>query len=199
MALVLALSGAGHLALLAWLLQQRPVLTQAVEAPAFEVIMAPRYLTPKAPPPRPQTARPAPLRLHRPVRPEESAVAPLPLPAPPATASDLQSAVLPHPGEAQLRNALRGGAPGCVGSAVVKLARDEQDRCAQRLGAGARDAAYLPPSIDRGKQKAWDAIAAKKAFVRGLNMPHGTTTEDITREKDIPWVLGPGDPGPGPH
>lgn len=97
--------------------------------------------------PRPRAPRQAPTA---------EAVAVLPIaPAPTASASG------PAPGKANgdLGAALRRGGVGCANARAVGLNREERERCAEKLGAQARDAPFLPAPIDPGKRAYYDAVA----------------------------------------
>ncbi|EJL38437.1 hypothetical protein PMI01_00099 [Caulobacter sp. AP07] len=88
--------------------------------------------------------------------PTAEAVAALPI-APVST----MAAPGPAPGAANgdLGAALRRSGVGCANARAVGLNREERDRCAETLGAQARDAPFLPAPIDPGKRAYYDAVA----------------------------------------
>jgi hypothetical protein len=61
-----------------------------------------------------------------------------------------------------LRDAMRRSSVGCANASAVGLNKREREACTERLGAGAKDAPYIPPAIGRAKQDAFDAAAARK-------------------------------------
>lgn len=71
----------------------------------------------------------------------------------------------PGPGPAlgradgDLGAALRRSGVGCANGRAFGLNREERERCAEKLGAQARDAPFLPAPIDPGKRAYYDAVA----------------------------------------
>lgn len=178
LAAIVAVSAAAHLGVLAILAFQHPRgFSSAIPPPLFDVTVVPVYLTePKA---RARTREaPSPVRPRQARRPLE----PLPLaplyapPAPGAGAGRVGSgqgvAIEAHPGpnppgtQAEFGRALKFGGVGCDSPDLVRMTRQERDRCAEQLGTGARTAAYLGQGLTRDKQAALDAIAAHKEAVR---------------------------------
>lgn len=202
---VAAASAAGHLAVLAMLALQHPhLLAPALPPPLFDVTVVPVYMVePKvrarareAPPPiRPRQAR-------RTLEPLPIA----PLFAPPATGparvgsgEGVGVAVRPGPNppgtQAELGRALKFGGVGCETADLVRLTPQERDRCAERLGAGAKTAAYLGQGLNRDKQALLDAVAAHKEAVRKYKeapIPPGLATSDAAG-----GIPGLGDTGHG--
>ena len=179
------LSIAGHVFVLAILTLGRPVSPQSESPPVFEVTVVPRFLPTADDQPRPrETAASRPLRPRRALRPDEdSPVAPLITPTAPVAESDrgagLQTAA-PEPlgpagASTDLRNALRRGAVGCANPTL--LSKAEREACLEKLGAGAKDAPFIPPPMSADKRQAFDEAAAKKeAYQRykRQNIPPGT-------------------------
>jgi hypothetical protein len=70
------------------------------------------------------------------------------------------------------------------------LSREEREACQERLGAGARDAPFIPPPMDPRKRQAFDETAAKKEayqrYKRG-NVPPGITNEPRPSEAPNPF------------
>lgn len=98
--------------------------------------------------PRPRAPRQAPTA---------ETIAALPIAPVSATAA-------PGPGQAlggagDLGAALRRSGVGCANARAVGLNREERERCAETLGAQARDAPFLPAPIDPGKRAYYDAVA----------------------------------------
>lgn len=182
-------SALAHLAVLAILAFQHPrALPSAHEPPVFEITVAPVYLvSPQrhVRDRRTQTPiRPRPPRLSR----EPLPVAPLLAPPAPGHAATTFGPIVgadAHPGpnppgtQPELGRALRFGGVGCDSPEVVRMTRQERDRCAERMGAGAKTAAYLGQGLNRDKQAELDAIAAHKAAVRKYKeapIPPGLST-----------------------
>ncbi len=65
----------------------------------------------------------------------------------------------PGKGGTDLRALLRGSGLGCSNSHGLDLNREERERCAERLGAQARNAQPLPAPIDPAKRAYYDAVA----------------------------------------
>lgn len=190
MSMIAAASAAAHLAVLAILALQHPRgLPSPHEPPVFEVTVAPVYLAiprRQAEDRRRETPiKPRPPRLSR----EPLPVAPLYAPPSPGRAASAGFGPVvgadTHPGpnppgsQTELGRALRFGGVGCDSPDVVRLSRQDRDRCAERLGAGAKTAAYLGQGLNRDKQAELDAIAAHKAAVRKYKeapIPPGLST-----------------------
>ena len=167
--LVVGLSLLAHGAVLALLALSHPQLRIAAPPPIVEVEIVPYYL------PSLQQARPpsAPLAA-QPIRPrrsllrpeEERTVAPLVTPtAPPQKPAEGPWAVAPPvtgapvPSPPDLRRALRGSV-GCAN--LELLSKAEREACQEKLGAGAKDAPFIPPPIAADKLDEWDKAAARK-------------------------------------
>ncbi len=170
-------SALAHIAVLAVLALQHPhPLPSPHEPPIFEVTVAPVYLVSPQHHDRDRRAvspiKPRPPRLS----PEPLPVAPLiaaPAPGRPAAApfgsvvgADAHPGPNPPGTQAEFGRALRFGGMGCDSPDAVRMTRQERDRCAERLGAGAKTATYLGQGLSRAKQAEFDAIAAHKAAVR---------------------------------
>lgn len=182
--LVIGLSAAGHLAVLALLALTHPQLSVSQPPPVMEVQIVPVYAPRKAEPAptlRPLAAQP--IRPRRSVRQEEApSIAPLVTPNAPAPAEAPGPWRLAPPGpeappaaSPPLRNALRGGTVGCANPGL--LSKEERAACQEKLGAGAKDAPFIPPAMSADKRKAFDAAAARKDAnrrYRDSNMPVGT-------------------------
>lgn len=174
---------AGALAVLA--LQKAPV-SRAVAPALIEVTIAPLYLVETEPHKR-RTREPIPARA---VKRLTGPLPVSPLYAAPATANpgqgpwdvrDNESASLPPGGRAMLSEALRKGGAGCQQADLVGLTARERAACDERLGAGAKTAAYLGQGLDAGKQKALDLAAARKAAYlryRDAPIPPGLSTSN---------------------
>lgn len=168
--LVVGASVLVHGAVLALLALGHPQLRLAPPPPVVEVEIVPYFL----PGPRRQEVQAEPLAA-QPIRPrrsvlrpdEERTVAPLVTPAAPrqkpaeapwAVAPPVTGA--PAPATPDLRRALRGGAVGCANLSL--LSKAEREACQEKLGAGAKDAPYIPPPIAADKLGDWEAAAARK-------------------------------------
>jgi hypothetical protein len=177
---VIAASAALHLGVLA-LLALKPAAPafQPYDDKAIPVTLAPVYLV--EPKPRGRSRQsPAPVRPRQARRLQDaSPVAPIyvapqapqavPAPGPSAEAAP----AVPSP---QLGRALKFGGVGCDRPDLAGLSAADRDRCAERLGAGARTAAYLGQGLSRDKQRLLDqAAAAKEAYrkYRDAPMPPG--------------------------
>lgn len=77
-----------------------------------------------------------------------------------------------HPGDhppgsqAELGRALRWGGVHCGAEELPGLSQADRNRCAERLGAGAKTAAWLPPGLSADKQARFDAAARHKEACR---------------------------------
>lgn len=177
---IVAVSILLHAGMAALLALGRPELRLAAPPPVMEVQVVPYFRPAHAQPRRPQEPLAAqPIRPRRAVlRPkeEQSTVAPLVTrQAPPPTASGPWAvappiAGSPAPPSADLRQALRRGPAGCANPSL--LSKAEREACLEKLGAGAKDAPYIPPPIAADKLKEWDkAAAAKRAKWRAREAP----------------------------
>jgi hypothetical protein len=188
---VIAVSAALHLGVLA-LLALKPAAStfRPYQDDAIAVTLAPLYLVEPKPRARSRQAQ-APIRPRQARRPDEdTSVAPLyAIPAPgragPGAAAGL--GVAPHPApeppgtRAELGRALKFGGVGCETPDLVGMTRAERDRCAERLGAGAKSAAYLGQGLSKEKQGLLDQVAARKEALRDYRdapMPPGLSTSD---------------------
>jgi hypothetical protein len=182
---VIAASAVLHLAILALLALKPGASTfRPYQDDAIAVTLAPLYLVEPKPRARPrQTAapiRPRPARR----RAEDAAVPPLyaaPQPTRPQPGAEFQLAPQPPAPTAELGRALRFGGLGCNSPNLAGLSDAERDRCAERLGAGARSAAYLGQGLSRGKQGLLDQAAARKEALRKYRdapMPPGLSGSD---------------------
>lgn len=169
---VLAASGVGHLAVLSLLALSRPAQPPVEAPPVFEVEVVPVFMPPRqdraTAPVRATAIRP--LRPRRVLRPDEiTPVAPLVT----SSAAAPTAPVGPSPGPssassagapADLRNALRRGVVGCANLAL--LSKDERQGCLEKLGAGAKDAPFIPPPIARDKSRGFDEKVAAQEQMR---------------------------------
>ena len=169
------LSIAGHAGVLAILATAQPQLRQVESPPVFEVTVAPRFLTTAEDRPVPrETAANRPLRPRRALRPDEtSEVAPLitrNAPASTLRGDTVAPSVAPESGptaEASpdlLRNALRRGAVGCANPTL--LSKAEREACLEKLGAGAKDAPFIPPPIAKDKLRGFEEKTAAQENMR---------------------------------
>lgn len=175
--LVIGASLALHAGLLAVLALQKPPAGRAVAPALIEVTIAPFYLV------EPETRR---RRDHTPIRPRAPRPPTGSLPLPPLYATpepsaptpgpwsvrEGQAASLPPGGRAMLSEALRKGGGGCPQGDLVGLSARERDACLERLGAGAKTAAFAGQGLNADKQKALDLAAERKeAYIRYRNAP----------------------------
>lgn len=175
-----AASIAAHLGLLTAALLQKPVLRAPVEPGGPPEAIIPLLIMPKVPAPAAgHGERPAPIHLHRrQLRnlPPPPTVAPLVAPsAPPAEAAPRTPApvvIRPAPEPAAVppdavRATLRATL-GCSEARIAGVTREDRTGCLDRLGRGAREAAYLPPALSPEKraalQQAGDAKMAQKTI-----------------------------------
>lgn len=202
---VIAASAALHLGVLA-LLALKPAAStfQPYEDDAIAVTLAPLYLVEPKPRARSRQA-PAPIRPRQARRQtEDFPVAPL-YAAPPAghaePGSGVGVGVQAHPApqppgtRAELGRALKLGGVGCETPTLVGMTLAERDRCAERLGAGAKTAAYLGQGLSRDKQGLLDQAAARKEAYRKYRdapIPPGLSTSDAAG-----GLTGLGDTGHG--
>ncbi len=121
---------------------------------------------------------PAPIRPRQARRPaDETPVAPLyATPSPARATAPTGLTVEPPPAAVAdgvgLGRALRFGGVGCDRPDLAGLSAAERDRCAERLGAGAKTAAYLGQGLSRDKQRMLDKAAAEKeAYIKYRNAP----------------------------
>lgn len=168
--IVLAASGVAHLGMFALLALKPPQLGLTEPPPIFEVEVVPFVM-----PPRQDHAAPArslasrPLRPRRTLRPDETTTV-APLVTRQAPASNEEAGLLPVPSPAppgastDLRNALRRGAVGCANPTL--LSKAEREGCLEKLGAGAKDAPFIPPPIAKDKLRAFDEKVAAQEQMR---------------------------------
>jgi hypothetical protein len=201
-AAILVASAAGHGLLLAvvglhvpqW--RERPFIDEPPEmvVDLFRPPPPPRALKPDgrpSPEPRASPVRPRPVAAPRPSAVPPLPLAPVPAPVPPAPAARAgggAGGAVAGQGAAQpggdLRGALRGSTVGCANRSAVGLNRREVEGCDEKLGAGARDALFIPAPMDARKRDRFDARAAGKARDRAW------------REAPVPSGIAPGS-GPG--
>jgi hypothetical protein len=175
--MVIGASIALHAGAFAVLALQKSPPARAVAPALIEVTIAPLYLV---------EAEPQKRRARTPIRPRAPRTPEGPLPVPPLYATppapksaagpwsvrEEAGASLPPGGRAMLSEALRKGGAGCPQAELVGLSAREREACLERLGAGARTAAYQGQGLDAAKQKALDLAAARKAaYLRYRNAP----------------------------
>ncbi|WP_374576285.1 hypothetical protein [Phenylobacterium sp.] len=179
-AALLAVSAAIHVLVLSALALSRGSTPQIPPPPPIlQVQIAPAFLPPPKAAPRPKPLeRPKPRapKIRPARRPDEPApVAPLLIPSPAPAAAAAPAAL-----DEAVRNALRNGAPGCADAKALRLDKRAQDRCLERLGAGAKDAPFFPAPLSKEKQAAFDEAAEAKANCRKYRqgMPPGLEPSD---------------------
>ncbi|WP_304188268.1 hypothetical protein, partial [Phenylobacterium aquaticum] len=183
---VVAASAAFHLGLLGLLALQRPNLRERALAPALlDVTLAPFYLI--EPEAKGRRTR-APLKTHG-SRPLEAALPVAPIYAAPADTRPNQ-AVAPGPvapasltpgAQTPLGLVLRRGGVGCETPNLPGMTQADRDRCLERLGAGARLAAFKGLGLAKDKQAWLDGqAAAKDRYIKYRNgpLPPGLSTSD---------------------
>ncbi|WP_421931195.1 hypothetical protein [Phenylobacterium sp.] len=170
-----AASLVGHVAVLSVLAVNHAKPARYEPAPVFEVTIAPRIVesVPQTSPRPRQQLRPRPSRL----RPDDLSVTPLFVPEapPPAAPAPTPPSLTPQL-SATLRRSL-----GCANIGGSGLSQAERDACMERLGEGAKDAAYIPPGLSRPKQALLDEAAAKRKAYRDYRdapTPPGLSTSD---------------------
>jgi hypothetical protein len=188
---VIAASAALHLGLFA-LLALRPAASslRPYEEDAIAVSLAPLYLVEPTPRARSRQVQ-APIRPRQARRPaDDTAVAPLyagPSSGRAASGGAADVGVGAHPATqppgttAELGRALRLGGVGCEAPNLVGMTQAERDRCDERLGAGAKAAAYLGQGLSREKQRQLDQANARKEAYRKYRdgpMPPGLSGSD---------------------
>lgn len=168
---VLAASGVGHLAVLSLLALTHSAQRPVEVPPVFEVEVVPVFMPPRqnhaTEPLRAVASRP--LRPRRVLRPDETAqAAPLVTPSAAAPTAPVGPPTVPSPSSAgapaDLRNALRRGAVGCANLSL--LSKDERQGCLEKLGAGAKDAPFIPPPIAGDKSRGFDEKVAAQEQMR---------------------------------
>lgn len=184
---VIVASAALHLGVLVLLaLKPTASVLKPYEENAIAVTLAPLYLVePKL------RSRQAPVRPRKARRPaEDTAVAPFyTAPAPgragpgAARGIGIGSHPAPQPAgpQAELGRALKFGGVGCDNPRLVGMSQAERDHCAERLGDGAKTAAYLGQGLSKAKQAEFDAISTYKEAVRKYQeapIPPGLSTSD---------------------
>lgn len=184
LSVVMGASIALHAAVLAVLALQKAPVGRVVAPTLVEVTIAPLYLVESEPQKR---------RARHGIRPRapKPSTAPLPLPplhsapaAPtpsPGVVGEPAGARLSADGRALLSEALRRGGVGCPQAERAGLSARERAACDERLGAGAKAAAYLGQGLDAGKQKTLDLAAARKEAYRKYRdapIPPGLSTSN---------------------
>lgn len=177
--IVLALSILGHGVVLGLLAATRGMAPGLMTpSPVIEVQIVPAYVPVAPPRPAPKRAAPSspapntfsPRLSRRPA--DEAPIAPLMAPQSPAAAPALEPGV---------RAALRGGALGCANPDALGLDSQARARCLERLGAGARETAFIPAPLSKQKQADFDSAAARKEAdrqYREAQIPPGLSTSD---------------------
>lgn len=182
-ATAMALSIVAHAVVLTALALHAPTLFRPYEEagppePVIPVLIMPR--TPPAPPG--STQRPQPIRLHRRQLRHEAAPPEVPPFIPPLSVPEPRTApskpvaqprftVQPSPAS-QLSTALRGGLVGCANPSL--LSPGEREKCQERLGLGAAEAAPIAPAGDAEFDRAAAARQAARRY-REAPMPAGTS------------------------
>ncbi len=168
--IVLAASGIAHLGMFALLAVNRPQLAQSQAPPIFEVEVVPFVMPPRQDHAAPaQTLASRPLRPRRTLRPDETTpVAPLVTPNAPRAGEDMEPSLTPSPAApglpADLRNALKRSAVGCANPTL--LSKVERETCLEKLGAGAKDAPFIPPPIAKDKLRGFEEKTAAQEQMR---------------------------------
>ncbi|HEY8572707.1 hypothetical protein [Phenylobacterium sp.] len=188
-AIVVTVSAAAHVAVLAVLALHAPQLTMPAEEPTLPHAVIPILLLPRTPPPVAGQADPGPIRLHRRPQPYAAAspsVPPLHVPkaaleapprppAPPRAEPQLPPAVT-----GQVTQTLRLGTVGCRHADLMKLSRQEREACEDQLAAGARDAPWIPPGKSAKARAEFQAQGARKdALMRQREAPLGTGNTSV--------------------
>lgn len=166
------LSVVAHLGLIVALVNYAPRLVVPREPAGPPQAVIPVLIMPRAPPPVAggPTARPTAIRLHRRAQRFAPAppIAPLIVPeAPPAKAAPAPApraattSPTPNPVAANARQALRG-LVGCANANALGLSREEREKCNDKLGAGAKEAAFPGLAIDPDKAGDLARAAARK-------------------------------------
>lgn len=205
-------SALAHLAVLVVVLLQRPTLPPPTYEPAGPPQpIIPILLMPRTPPMTAGgVAHPNAVRLHqRPPR-NPSAPAPVaPLFIPPPKPADLPTQAAPA-ARATLTPAAPIASPdavratlrttlGCAEAQAVGLSQSERERCAERLGRGARDTTYLAPALSPAKRAALDQEAAtreaRKASI-DRPIPPGANRVEPQDYDGEPYTSGAGAPDP---
>jgi hypothetical protein len=166
-------SVAAHLGVLIAVLSQRPTLRIPVEPGGPPEAIIPLLILPRTPPPLAgDGAKPAPIQLHRRQQrhlPEAPPVAPLI--APTVTPSETPAPTLapaaarPSPQPAPPADAVRATLRttlGCTEARMAGLTFEDRASCLERLGRGAREAAYLPPALTAEKRAFLEQAGAAK-------------------------------------
>lgn len=168
--LVLAASGIAHLGVLALLALKQPQETPAEPPPIFQVEIVPFIMPPRQDHVAPaQSLASRPLRPRRTLRPDETTnIAPLVTREAPAAATIPGQVLAPSPAPggppSDVRNALRRSAVGCANPTL--LSKAEREGCLEKLGAGAKDAPFIPPPIAKDKLRAFDEKVAAQEQMR---------------------------------
>ena len=165
-----------HVAVGVFLVAQHPTLQMRIGEQGPPQAIIPILLMPKTPPPSAGKVAPSqPIRLHRrpqPFVPPDVTPAPIAPPTPPAAAPAappppkavpaLHPAPMPEGPKGEVRTVLRQSAVGCANPNAVGLTRAERDLCDERMGKGAKDAAFTGLGLSAEKQRLLDAAGARK-------------------------------------
>jgi len=147
-----------HLALLALLAREHPVLRSQRLGPAvFEVTVVPMFV-----PDPVRNQPPQPLRRVRRARLAEAPANIPPLVVPQLAPAPAPSPLGPPPHLTPELGATLRRSLACANIASPSLSQAERDACLAQLGAGARTAPYYPPGFNSDKQGLLDAAAAAK-------------------------------------
>jgi len=200
----IAASIAAHLGLLTAVLLQRPTLRIPAEPGGPPVAIIPLLIMPKTPAVLSgKGAKPAPIQLHR--RPQRNLPRDIPVAPLVAPLAKPAEAARPEPAAAAPRTAAPASAApdavratlratlGCNEARLAGLSREERAGCLERLGRGAGDVPYLPPSLAPGKAAALQAegaqkMARKEAAERGFAAPSPSAKaepQDYSGEPDV--------------
>ena len=162
-----------HLALLTAVVLQRPTLSIPAEPGGPPEAIIPVLILPRTPARETGAGvRPAPIQLHRrPQRnlPPAASIAPLVVPAarpaegPAQVLSPPAPRAAPPPAPPDAVRATLRASLGCSETrAGGGQSREDRAGCLERFGRGARDAAYLPPSLSPEKRALLDQAGAAK-------------------------------------
>ena len=180
---------------LAVTLEQRPRPPLAAPQPAS----APADATPLQPRLARLVAPASVASLVTPTRPHASSQG---APSQGAGPQNLHPAPLPEGPRGDLRTALRGSPVGCANGEAIGLNRRELEHCDDIFGKAGHGKTYDAP-IDPAKRRDFDAQALRQQADRAYrDAPMGVGVDHRSREgpgtkKDIPWVLGAEQDGPG--
>lgn len=168
--IVLAASGIAHLGMFALLAVNRPQLQPSQAPPIFAVEVVPFIMPPRLEQQvSAQTVTNRPLRPRRTLRPDETTtVAPLVTPNAPRPGEGVGAGLAPSPTQpgppGDLQTALRRGAVGCANPTLLN--KVEREACLEKLGAGAKDAPFIPPPIAKDKLRSFEEKTAAQEAMR---------------------------------